>query len=434
MSALCCEEKFMKLLIFILPLLTHAFDTSLLEYYGSDHTEAQFTLSAYVIIEQKSPPSHAQVDPQIASQLRYMLGLMRSRAIVAAALYPKWSYVITEVKALSSGVYQVNYVLKTKGLFPTGKTRYTFTLPVNPKKIFSAAQEKCNEKAAVESNFWYHWEPLRAGCPLKENTDYFTIDTDLRVIKNTTETFPEYDKLADAAKLIKSTMFFGFENYGLQNWTPNTGEDWGIKGFRQQRAFLLKLGFTESVLTPQQVALLYKAKDKFVPYISEFSFAGSVANIRIRLILLDSGFYHNSTAFHFMLQDALAHESVIVYNGHSGIGHNLDLAAIEKFRAIKFILNPNYQILFLGSCVPYSYYTDMFFSRKKTAADPAGSLNLDILSYGKEALFANVEDQALTKALTRYATSGEKQSYQVIIKSSPNYFFGVNGDEDNPKK
>ena len=88
----------MKLLIFILPLLTHAFDTSLLEYYGSDHTEAQFTLSAYVIIEQKSPPSHAQVDPQIASQLRYMLGLMRSRAIVAAALYPKWSYVITEVK------------------------------------------------------------------------------------------------------------------------------------------------------------------------------------------------------------------------------------------------------------------------------------------------------------------------------------------------
>ena len=426
------------LLIFILPFLSfqqaQAVNSSLFEYYGSDHTEAQFALSLYVIIEQKNPPTNAQVNPQITSQLRYMLGLMRSRTKEAAALYPKWTHVITEVKALSAGVYQVKYVLKTKGVFPTGKTRYTFTLPTNPKKIFSAAQGKCSEDVAVDSNFWYHWEPLQAGCPLKENTDYFTIDTELKIIQNTTETYPEYAKLKDSAKLIKSTMFFGFENYGHQTWTPDTGEDWGIKSFRQMRAFLLNQGFTESVLTPQQVALLYKAKDKFVPYISEFSFAGQVANIRTRLILLDSGFYHNSTAFHLLLQNALANESVVVYNGHSGIGHNLDLAAIEKLRAIKFILNPKYQILFLGSCVPYSYYTDMFFSRKKTAADPAGSLNLDILSFGKESVFGNVEDQALIKALTRYAASGEKLSYQVIIKSSPNYFFGVNGDEDNPKK
>lgn len=426
------------LISFVLTLLSapqiKAYDTSLLEYFGSDHSEAQFTLSSYVLIEQKTIPTKAQVDVQIASQLRYMLGLMRSRTNEAAALYPKWSSAVTEVKALSPGIYQVKYQVKTKGVFPTGKTRYTFTLPVNPKKLFLAAQEKCTEHPAVESNFWYHWEPLRAGCPLKENTDYFTLDTELRPIANTAETYPEYEKLLDSAKVIKSTMFFGFEKYGHQNWTPDTGEDWGIKAFRQQRAFLLKLGFTESVWSPQQVAALYKAKDKFVPYITEFSFAGKVANLRIRLILLDSGFYHNSNAFHLLLQQALAKESVIVYDGHSGIGHNLDLAAIEKLRAIKFILNPKYQILFLGSCVPYSYYTEMFFNRKKTPTDPAGSLNLDILSYGKESIFGNVEDQALTKALTRYAASGEKQSYQVIIRSSPNYFFGVNGDEDNPTK
>lgn len=425
------------LIVFILTLLSYgarAYDSSLLEYYGSDHSEARFTLSAYVIIEQKTPPTKAQTEQQIASQLRYMLGLMRSRTNEAAALYPKWSSTITETKAVTPGVYLVKYELKTKGVFPTGKTSYTFTMPINPKKLFLAAQEKCNEKPAVESNFWYHWEPLRAGCPLRENTDYFTIETELSTIPNTTETYPEYEKLVDSARLIKSTMLFGFENYGHQNWTPDTGEDWGIKGFRQQRAFLQKLGYTESVWTPAQVAAIYKAKDKFVPYITEFSFSGKVAIHRIRLILLDSGFYHNSTAFHLLLQEALAKESVVYYNGHSGIGHNLDLAAIEKLRAIKFILNPKYQILFLGSCVPYSYYTDMFFSRKKTATDPAGSLNLDILSYGKESIFGNLEDQALTKALTRYAASGEKQSYQVIIRSSPNYFFGVNGDEDNPTK
>ena len=409
-------------------------DRSLFEYYGSDHAEAQFTISGYVLLEQKSAPTKMQVDPQIRAQLRYMLGLMRSRANDAAALYPKWTSTIKNVKALSPGVYQVFYELKTKGVFPKGKTQYTFTLPTNPKKIFSKAQGKCNEDSSEESNFWYHWEPLRAGCPLKENADYFTVNVPLKAIENTIKSYPEYDKLADASKLIKVTMFFGFENYGHQNWSPNGGEDWGIKGFNQQRAFLTQLGFTETVWTPAQTAVLYKGKDRFVPYIAEFNYTGKVARIRIRLMLSDSGFNYNSTAFHLLLREALAKESVIVYNGHSGIGHNLDLTAIEKLRNIKFVFNPKYQILFLGSCVPYSYYTDMFFSRKKTSTDPLGSLNLDIMSYGKESVFGNVEDQALTKALTSYAASGEKLSYQVIINSSPNYFFGVNGDEDNPKK
>ena len=194
------------------------------------------------------------------------------------------------------------------------------------------------------------------------------------------------------------------------------------------------LGFIETIWTPKQVDAIYAAKDKFVPYISEFNLEGPVAKLRIRLVLADTGFAHNSRAFHAFLKDSLAKESVIVYDGHSGIGKNLDIPAIERLRGYKMPMNSKYQILFLGSCVPYAYYPEIFFSKKRTPQDPAGSLNLDIMTYGKEAIFGNKEDQSLTRALVRFTKDGARVSYQTMISFSHNFFFAVNGDEDNPTK
>jgi hypothetical protein len=227
-------------------------------------------------------------------------------------------------------------------------------------------------------------------------------------------------------------MFFGFENYDFPYWNPDGGHDWGIIGYNKQRDFLVDLGFTETVWTLEQVEKIYKAKDGFVPYVIEMTLNAKNANLRYRLVLADTGYSHNSKAFHAFLMDSLLNDSLVIYNGHSGIGQNLDLASIEKLRGIKLNFNPNYQIIFLGSCVPYSYYTEMFFNKKKTPTDPKGSLKLDIFTYGKESVFANEEDHALTRAIVNWAQTGKKQSYQDIVRASPNYFFGIIGDEDNP--
>lgn len=402
------------------------------EYYGADHSEAQFTIAGQLIVNQAKEPTREQVDPLIRQQMRFMLGLMRSREAFPAALYPKWTFSTSAVKPVSSGRWLVKYNLQTKGLFKKGTTQYTFTIPYNPVTLFSDSQGKCMAKEAVESNFWYHWEPLIPGCPLVENTHYYQYTAQLTPIPNTVQTFPVYEKLVDANREIKMTMFFGFSTYNYPNWTPTGTDDWGVRGYNSQRDFLKKLGYTEKIWTPAQVGQIYQAKDGYIPYVIEMNQAGQVANVRIRLVLLDTGFNANSKAFHTFLRESLANESVVVYDGHSGIGHNLDLAAIERLRGIKFVMNPNYQILFLGSCVPYSYYTDMFFMRKKTAQDLNGTLNLDILSYGKESTFVNQEDATLTLAITRYAQQATRTSYQTMINSSPNYYFGVNGDEDNP--
>lgn len=406
----------------------------LTEYYGADHNEASFTISGVVVVNMKKEPLRENVEPLIRQQMRYMLGLMRSRTPVAAALYPKWNFSTQSVKQTSPGVWIVRYNLQAKGVFATGVTQYTFTIPYNPLTIFSDSRRLCMEKTAEESNFWYHWEPQIPGCPLIENTHYYNYTTNITPIANTVHTYPEYAKLVDANKTIKVTMLFGFENYDFPNWNPNGGEDWGIRGYNMQRDFLKRLGFSETLWTRQQVEQIYVARDGFVPYVLELNKPGNTANIRIRLVLLDSGFNHRSAAFHTFLRESLLNESVVIYNGHSGIGKNLDLNSIEKLRGFKFTFNPQYQLLFLGSCVPYSYFLDTFFSRKKTASDINGTLNLDILSYGKESVFGNSEDHQLTLALVRYGQQGIRTSYQDMIRASPNYFFGISGDEDNPQQ
>lgn len=403
-----------------------------LEYFGSDHTEAEFSIVGNLRIHLAGQPNKDQLDTVIRAQMRYMLGLMRSREKQAAALYPKWSFTTLETTKISDGIWSAKYLLKSKGVFALGTQQYTFTIPYRPLEIFEKSQGKCMEKESENDNFWYHWEPLKEGCPLQEGVDYFTYTAQLTPIANTTETYPEYAKLVDNNRTIKATMFFGFENYGFKNWSPDGGQDWGITGYNRQRDFLKSIGFTETVWTPEQVAALYKAKDGLVPYIIEMNMTTRNFNVRYRLVLADTGFNYNSAAFHSILKESLLNESIVIYNGHSGIGHNLDLAAIEKMRGSKLNFNPNYQIIFLGSCVPYAYYTEMFFNKKKTSTDPKGSLNLDILSYGKESVFANEEDHALTRAIVKWAQNGEKTSYQDMIRSSPFYFFGVNGDEDNP--
>lgn len=404
------------------------------KYYGADHSEANFSFVGKILLEQRSEPSRSQVDTALRKQLRYMLGLMRSRAAQAAALYPQWDFKVLEINKTSSAAYLVQYELTSKGVFANGVRKYTFTLPLNPSKIFSQAEGKCMVEEAGESNFWYHWEPLLAGCPLIEDQDYYNLTVPVKPIPNTTQTYPEYQKLVDANNSINMTFFFGFEKYDYPKWIPEGTDDWGIVGYNRERDFLRSLGFKERPWSLHEIEEIYVARDGFVPYVSEFYLEGRQANVRIRLVLCDTGLDHHSRAFHTFLKESLEKESVVVYNGHSGIGKNLNLASIEKMRGISFKFNPKYQIYFLGSCVPYAYYTDMFFQRKRSASDPLGTLNLDILSYAKESIFGNSEDQMLTQAIALWAKKGKKTSYQEIINQSPNYFIGVSGDEDNPRR
>ena len=411
----------------------HAQNQQYFEFYSATGVEADFSFDAQVTAVQTKAPTRDQVDLLVRKQMRYMLGLMHSRPNTAAALYPKWSFTVLETKKNTGPGWNVKYNLKSKGEFKKGTTQYLFTLPLNPNTIYRDSALKCMVEKAEESNFWYHWEPLLAGCPLKEGEHYYNVTAKVTPRVSTTQTYPEYSRLVDADKTIKVTFFFGYEQYDLPTWNTQ-GDDWGIRSFNQQREFLKSRGFSERAWSAAEVETIYKAKDGKVPHVLEMVQDGAVAKLRVRLILSDTGFSHGSLGFHHFLKDALVKESVIIYDGHSGIGMNLDIPAIERLRGFKLPINMNYQIMFLGSCLPYAYYPEIFFHKKTSATDPTGTKNLDIFTYGEESTFGSTEDQLLMRALMRYAKDGARVSYQTMINMGPHFLFAINGDEDNPTK
>jgi hypothetical protein len=235
---------------------------------------------------------------------------------------------------------------------------------------------------------------------------------------------------------LNATVFFGAD-HNNSDWNPLSGghKDPGAMSYRRLRGYLTKnLGYQTRQLTTEEVAVMYNPKDKSkIPFGEEISKTTPRGIIRYKLLYLETQYIEDqSEAFHYILKNTLKNESVVFYEGHSGIGRNLNLDRIENRHGFKFSFNPNYQLMFIGSCMPYAYYIDMLFKRKSTDLDPKGTKNLDLFAYGKESYFASPEDHNILLALDTYMTIGGKMSYQQIITENPKHYFGVLGDEDNP--
>jgi hypothetical protein len=203
--------------------------------------------------------------------------------------------------------------------------------------------------------------------------------------------------------------------------------------YRPRKAALLKQGYKARMMSSSEVRQLYSISSSGgTPTVEQLILNTAKGKIDIKMVYTNTGFDYDSAGFHAMLKAVLLTDGVIIYNGHSGLGKNLNLAEIEARRGFQFQFDDNYQILFLGSCIPYSYYTDMFFSRKSSANDLKGTKNLDIMAFGGETGAEISYDVFILDAVYKYATQNKRLSYQELISKNSVYYFGINGDEDNP--
>ena len=132
-----------------------------------------------------------------------------------------------------------------------------------------------------------------------------------------------------------------------------------------------------------------------------------------------------SRPFHYLFKNALEHSSVMIYDGHSGLGAHLDIPSIEEMEGFKIERNPkDYQIFFLNSCSSYSYY-NLSYHQLKERRHP--TKYLDVLANGLETAFDETQTSnlALIRAIDQWATRGKKQTYQSLAKTmeADNLFF-----------
>ncbi len=329
-----------------------------------------------------------------------------------------------------------------KDAFRGGETRnIPITLPLAADRIY---QQTLNARGTVnlctdthynsEGDFWYFWDPDQAGCPLRgvEGAPLVRLQGKLKRLNNTSSSYPEYDRLYGSngnGSALEISVFFGYIGDIESTRTPIRRDD-AKTAFR----------FVEKELKARGFAVT-ETRDQFREYSNGSTRAGinswrvfereTVAlgkplMVRIKLLLTDTSIDSKDDTFRIHLENAFEHSDIVVYDGHSGLGANLDLASLPPIHFSK----TKYQLYFFNGCSSYPYFRGQFFEKK------GGSKNVDIITSGLPT-FANTSGPNALAFIERFL-NGETKTYQKILQELEasnaemgTYLTGVSGDEDN---
>lgn len=407
-------------------------------YVGTNSTEALMEFSATVEISTARNPMEKTIRNAVESQVEHIIGPMSLTKYTAV---PKGDHTISDFKIVSKTATTVTVGYNYKGtiVLQNGPTNsYEIYLPINPTKIYGAAMVGENnpctdEHYQSEGDFWYFWSPERTGCKLKVDKDYKVIKTKIKRFENSKLTYPEYQNLPDAKGNITVHVLFGMDE-PTENRNPIKSTDINAYNYREFRNYLIKSGYTSTKWTDEQVKSVAKTLNGDTPYVETIQKGKMV----YRFFYGPTGIDEDSLGFHWFYKDALENASVMMYEGHSGLGGHLDLDSIEESLGETIKFSKRYQIYFFDSCTSYKYYNTAYFERKMTASDPKGTKKLDIFTNGLATAFDAMPaaSAALAVALDKsliHATLGTHfVSYQTLAKQiDSENLFGVNGDEDN---
>ncbi|RPJ79264.1 MAG: hypothetical protein EHM20_01865 [Alphaproteobacteria bacterium] len=399
--------------------------------------------SATVELETTRTPQPKTMKNAIEAQLEHIIGPMSLTQYTAV---PKGDHTVSDIKVVSKTATTVTVGYKYQGtiVLQNGpKETYGIYLPINPAKIYSAAmvgtKNPCtDDHYQSEGDFWYFWSPERLGCRLEEGKDYVVVNAKIKRFTNTKLSYPEYQNLPDANGYVTIHVLFGMDDTTL-NRNPLKSSDINATNYREFRKYLIQNGYIATRWNDEQVKSIAKTLNGDAPFVETIQ-KGKLA---YRFFYGPTGIDEDSLGFHWFYKDALENASIMMYEGHSGLGGHLNLDSIEYNLGKKIKLSKRYQIYFFDSCTSYKYYNSDYFERKMTEKDPKGTRQLDIFTNGLATTFDSMtaSSTALAIALEKslnYANAGNGfVSYQTLAKQiDSDNLFGINGDEDNvaPKK
>jgi hypothetical protein len=409
-------------------------NTDMSYFYSPEVKEAEFTIRSHTFFgKTKGVPSEDMIKNDIAGKMRYMMGKMRRSGPSPSAMYPKYTTRTLNINSVSETEYRVDYEVTARGVFKPETSSYDFFIPIMVGALYNKSNGRCTQaipELVGASNFWYLWDPTLSSCPLQRNVDYIKYTAQLNFLPSTNLTYPEYDRLVRNNNIL-ITVIHGLADYHLPQMSPYKSEDLAAQMYLRQRNDLINKGFSSRIWSENEIRQFYNPTQARLPFVEDYILHTNRGSVTVRMFFGNTNLEFDSAGYHAFLKSTLTQSGIFIYNGHSGLGRNMNLSLIEAQRGYKYNLSPHYQIYFFGSCLPYSYFPDLFFKRKAHALDPQGTKNLDIFSFGNEALVDNSDAYYLVNAATEYMKNGARKSYQQILKGTK-FYLSILGDEDNP--
>ncbi|MFH1619156.1 MAG: hypothetical protein ABIG11_04560 [bacterium] len=411
------------------------------KWYGSDSRQAIMQFTAYLLYKNYTytgPVSGILSDPKqrkyisrlIDWQLKHMFGVFTTHPdFVNNPGVPSSAYTVNLLGAENvRGGHYANYtkisysyddimVFSKSLLSGSGPQRIKFVLPKDPvtiyKKGLADGKNLCtDEHYNAETDFWYFWNPYQRGCPI-DDEDLVTVQAHLKPIDITRggDTYPEYTRLYGGGEALQVT-YLASVNKNFED------EDAGKQNFQNAFLRLCAAGFEVTM-------------DE--PYHKRLSFFADAKRTSVDMRLMDP----NSWEFGEAAAHGMETADIFLYDGHSGLGGNLNITYLSQIIGRPLTLPKKYQIFFFRGCSTYAYYNSAYFELKRSDSDPNGTKNLDIITTGIGASFI-VGAKTDVDFLTSIAF-GQRPSWQTIIdtintaEGRLSALTHVNGDEDNPR-
>lgn len=356
----------------------------------------------------------------IASQLQYVQGALTT-AVKAngQANMPT----LTNVRETVSGdKKKITYEASLAVIWPKGRaapSSYDLVLPkdVTALAAFNTKYDgTCGRNEYGQDTFWHDFNPVAAGCRV-EDADVVRASAAVRPHPQTTQgKYPEYDKVwADDS--LDVVAVFGII-------ASNTPSDEGART-REQILNEAKSSLQGAVRTDAE-AVAGVIADSTVS--GTIQIDGRTKKVNVTGILVQEA-SSAGAAFERRYGEVTAKADVIIYEGHSGLGKNINaLARSTGATAGK------YQLVYFYGCQTLAYLEPAMHEKRialnGAASDPDGTKYLDIIA---TALPAYGDNGRSTLGLYRAMldTRAPKTFNDLIRGISPLHLTAVFGEHDN---
>ncbi len=427
------------------------------KFYGDVAREVRFTFEG--TIEVKSDESftleelkktyrlNKMVREEVDFQLQHLIGYFQAESFTKryktkGTMDDIYRIQYTSVKKSASKVtvtylFRGKVVMDKKVFAQDDKVTVEIKLPRNPEKIYKLGvvngENLCtDEHYNSADDFFYFWDPEMPKCPLRGgNPAVLVIKAKAELLPTTDRSYPEYNLLYQGEK--NAFIFIGYLDDEI---LPNrvSRRDTAYQNFKNLSAWLpennLKLvkelaNVSGDILGGEGETS--RGGNLYQHYQSTVKTGlGTKVTWNVHVLLADTAAESEDETFRLMYAHALETGSLVVYDGHSGLGGNLALDIMPEFDFDKM----DYQIIYFNGCSSYPYFKTPYFKAK------GGSKKLDIVTSGLTTFdttaFPNM------KAFLYPFLNGKTASYQQIMKwieesngGEGTYLTSVNGDEDN---
>lgn len=365
--------------------------------------------------------SDAEAKKAIISQLMYAQGLLTTAGNGNGQIGNVQLSNLRE--AIEADRKRVKYQASLPVAWPkdvSAPPSYDLTLPVDTTSFdtFNAKYDgRCGKSSFSRESFWHDWNPKASGCSVDEGDVTKSSAVIAPYERETTRKYPEYDLIWADDRLDVAAIF------GIIS--SNAPGDWG---YIEAKRFIDNAG--------QKLDGVRMNRNETTPSILQdttlsgrLTLGDRAREVRVDVLVVPKELASAGGDFEARYDGLSEKADLILYNGHAGLGKNLNtLARKGRVPANK------YQLVLLNGCQSFAYIDTTLTDRRREAnggGDPIGTRFLDVVGNALPAYANNLATVSndLYDAVLR---ADAPKHYNELLRQMPaDQVAVVFGEEDN---